>query len=47
MILAIDVGNTNIVLGCVNNKKVTSMARVATNKLMTADEYCIKIKAIM
>ncbi|MEG0397446.1 MAG: type III pantothenate kinase, partial [Oscillospiraceae bacterium] len=47
MILAIDVGNTNIVLGCVNNKEVTTMARVATNKLMTADEYCIKIKAIM
>ncbi|MEG2500917.1 MAG: type III pantothenate kinase [Oscillospiraceae bacterium] len=47
MILAIDVGNTNIVLGCVNNKEVTSMARVATNKLMTSDEYCIKIKAIM
>ena len=47
MLLAIDVGNTNIVLGCADGSKIESMARVATNKIMTADEYAIKIKSIL
>ena len=31
MILAIDIGNTNIVLGCVDNQKTYFIERLATN----------------
>ncbi len=47
MLLAIDVGNTNIVLGCADGNKINSMARVYTNKVRTADEYAVKIKSIL
>ncbi len=31
MILAIDTGNTNIVLGCIENRKICAVARMATD----------------
>ena len=38
MILAIDVGNTNIVLGCIDGKKIIREARMATDTLKTSDQ---------
>lgn len=48
MLLAIDVGNTNVVLGCVSEDgQIGSMSRMTTDKTHTADEYAIKIKDIL
>jgi type III pantothenate kinase len=47
MILAIDVGNTNIVLGGVDRDKIHFIARISTNRDRTADEYTIDFKHIM
>ncbi len=47
MILAIDVGNTNIVLGGVDSDKIYFIARISTNRGRTADEYTIDFKHIM
>ena len=35
MILAVDIGNTNIVLGCLDEKKVYFECRVSTDKHKT------------
>lgn len=47
MILAIDIGNTNIVLGCIDEKKTYFMERLSTNKTKTEAEYAIDIKTIL
>ena len=47
MILAVDVGNTNIVLGCIENGEILNIARIQTNLYQTADEYIIKLKDIL
>ncbi len=39
MLMAIDVGNTNIVLGIFNGKKLFKHWRISTNKFKTSDEY--------
>lgn len=39
MLLAFDVGNTNIVCGVYNNRKLTHHWRIATDRLQTADGY--------
>lgn len=39
MILAVDIGNTNIVLGCFEDKKILFRERVSTNPLSTDLEY--------
>jgi len=39
MLLVIDVGNTNIVLGVYDGKKLLDHWRVSTNRLRTTDEY--------
>lgn len=46
MILAIDIGNTNIVIGCINNEKILFNERVWTNHKATDLEYAIQIKNI-
>ena len=43
MILAIDIGNTNIVLGAVTDGNIDFMARISTDKLKTEDEYGAQI----
>lgn len=43
MLLAIDVGNTQTVLGVYENKKLRFCWRVATNKLHTCDELRVKL----
>ena len=47
MILAIDVGNTNIVLGCIESGKILNIVRIQTAPKTTADEYVIKVKNIL
>ncbi|HHV71454.1 MAG TPA: type III pantothenate kinase [Clostridia bacterium] len=44
MILVIDVGNSNIVLGVYNGKKLVVNWRISTNRETTADEYGILIR---
>ena len=46
MILAIDVGNTNIVLGCIEDGKIGSIVRIHTDTRETEAEYAIKLKQI-
>ena len=43
MLLAIDVGNTQTVLGLYAGQKLLHMWRVATNKLHTSDELRVKV----
>lgn len=47
MILAIDVGNTNIVLGGIENNKVDFICRISTDKKKTEDEYAVQIKTLI
>lgn len=44
MILAIDVGNTQLVAGCMQNGRSVVSARFETNTRSTAAEYAIKFK---
>lgn len=46
MILAIDIGNTNIVIGCIDNETILFNERVSTNHTATDLEYAIQIKTI-
>ena len=47
MILAIDIGNTNIVLGCIEGKTIVKEARMATDVLKTSDQYCAELKSML
>ena len=39
MILAIDIGNTNIVLGCFDQEKLIFRERISSNRVATDLEY--------
>lgn len=47
MILAVDVGNTNIVLGCIEDDKILFEARMATDPVKTSDQYCAELKNML
>ena len=47
MLLAIDVGNSNVVIGCLDGKKVTHVFRLLTSSLKTEDEYAVDIKNVL
>ena len=47
MILAIDVGNTNIVLGGIVDGKQVFSARLASDRNKTADQYALEIQGIL
>ncbi len=48
MLLAVDIGNTNIVFGCVNDDdEIVLFERVATNQIATSTEYASLIKNIL
>ena len=47
MILAIDIGNSNIVIGGVQDDKILFEARLRTDATKTSDEYCIDVKMIL
>ena len=47
MALAIDIGNTNIVLGCFHGETIHFIARIATERNRTAEQYAAEIKSII
>ncbi len=47
MILTIDIGNTNIVLGGFTDDTLSFVARIATNASKTEDEYATKIGSVL
>lgn len=47
MIIAIDIGNSNIVLGCLENGSICFEARMATDRIKTADQYCAELKTML
>ena len=47
MILAVDIGNTNIVLGCIEDDKILFEARMATDLIKTSDQYCAELKTML
>jgi type III pantothenate kinase len=47
MLLAIDIGNTNIVIGCIENDDILFKARIATDRLRTSDQYGVEIKNML
>ncbi|MBQ7331416.1 MAG: type III pantothenate kinase [Oscillospiraceae bacterium] len=47
MILTVDIGNSNIVLGGVQGDDITFEARLRTDATKTSDEYCVDLKMIL
>ena len=47
MLLAIDIGNTNIVIGCIQNDEILFKARIATDRTRTSDQYGVEIKNML
>ena len=47
MLLAIDIGNTNIVVGCVQDDNILFDARIATDSARTSDQYGVEIRQIL
>ena len=47
MILAIDIGNTNIVLGCIEQETIVREVRMATDLLKTSDQYCAELMTML
>ena len=47
MLLAIDIGNTNIVIGGIREGKIIFEARVATDHIKTSDQYGVDIKNVL
>ena len=47
MILTVDIGNSNIVLGGVEGDEIVFEARLRTDSTKTSDEYCIDLKMIL
>lgn len=47
MILAIDMGNTNIVIGCIDDEKIHFVERMSTDLSKTELEYAISIKNVL
>ena len=46
-VLALDVGNTHVVLGCIEGDEVRSIARMATTPHRTAHEYAVLIREML
>ncbi len=44
MLLAIDIGNTNLVIGCIEGDQILFKARIATDYNRTSDQYGVEIK---
>ena len=47
MLLAIDIGNTNLVIGCFRDDKILFKARIATDHTRTSDQYGVEIKSML
>ena len=47
MILAVDIGNTNIVIGCIDDEKVQFVERVSTDASRTELEYVVQFHTLL
>ncbi len=47
MILAIDMGNSNIVIGCIDDERTYFVERLSTDKSKTALEYAMGFKTVL
>ncbi len=47
MILAVDIGNSNIVFGGVEGNDIIFEARIRTDRTKTSDEYCVDLKIML
>ena len=47
MILAIDIGNTNIVVGCIDDEKTYFIERLSTVRTKTELEYAVDLKTVL
>ncbi len=47
MLLAIDIGNTNIVIGGIRDGEILFEGRIATDHIKTSDQYGVEIKNIL
>ena len=47
MILVIDIGNSNIVIGGVENEEIVFEARLRTETTKTSDQYCVDLKILL
>lgn len=47
MLLAIDIGNSNIVIGGIEQDEIKFEARIATDRIKTSDQYGVEIKNIL
>ena len=47
MILAVDIGNTNVVLGCMEDDKILFLERMATDRRATDMEYLVRIRSVL
>ncbi|MDO5135423.1 MAG: type III pantothenate kinase [Eubacteriales bacterium] len=47
MVLAIDIGNTNIVMGCISRERISFIERLSTVRTKTELEYAVDIKTVL
>lgn len=47
MVLAVDIGNTNVVIGCFEDEKIIFTERLSTNREATVLEYIVTIKTVL
>ena len=47
MILTVDIGNSNIVLGGVKDDRIVFEARLRTEATKTSDQYCVDLKILL
>ena len=47
MILAVDIGNSNIVIGGVEGEKIVFESRIRTDTTKTSDESCVDLKMLL
>lgn len=47
MLLAVDIGNTNIVIGCIDREEILFVERVSTNIHKTELEYVVEFKMVL
>ena len=47
MVLAADIGNSNVVIGCFENNDIKFVERLSTNRNSTALEYAVLIKTVL
>ena len=47
MLLTIDIGNSHVVIGCMEGREVKQVFRMVTDTKKTEDEYCVDTREIL